>query len=45
MNYIYSTINPIVNKKLYMYSEYYGIEFIKAYKLSRNEAMKNCLKK
>ena len=28
-----------------MHSDYYGIEFIKAYKLSRNEAIKNCLKK
>jgi len=45
MNYKYSTINPTENKELYMYSGYYGIEFIQAYKHSRNEAIKKCLEK
>lgn len=45
MNYKYSRINPIENKQLYMYSDYYGIEFIQAYKHSRNEVIKKCLEK
>ena len=43
MNYTYSTINPKENKQLYMYSDYYGIELIEAYKHSRNKVIKKCL--
>ncbi|MBT3939745.1 MAG: hypothetical protein HOF44_08575, partial [Pelagibacterales bacterium] len=43
MNYKYATINPTENKELYMYSGYHGIEFVNAYKLNRNEAIKKCL--
>jgi len=45
MNYKYSTINPITNKELYMYSSYHGIEFIKAYKQSRKQTIEKCLEK
>ena len=45
MNYKYSNINPSENKQLYMYSEYHGAEFIKAYKQSRKEVLNVCLKK
>ena len=45
MNYKYSTINPTINKELYMYSGYHGVEFVKAYKLNRNTTIKKCLEK
>ena len=45
MNYKYSTINPITNKELYMYSSYHGIKFIKAYKQSRKQTIEKCLEK
>ena len=43
MNYIYSSINPTENKQLYMYSDYHGREFIKAYKKNRKKTLKICL--
>lgn len=39
MNYKYSTINPVTNRTLYMYSGYYGTEFIKAYKKNRTQVI------
>ena len=42
MNYKYSTINPIKNRQLYMYSNYSGSEFIQSYKNSRNKAIIKC---
>jgi len=43
MNYKYSSINPTENKQLYMYSNYHGIEFVKAYKQNRKTTLKICL--
>jgi len=45
MNYKYSTVNPLKNKQLYMYSDYSGVKFIKCYKQSRNKAILKCKKK
>ena len=44
MNYKYSTINPTINKELYMYSGYHGVEFVKAYKLNRNTTIKKVIR-
>ena len=43
MNYKYIYEDPAENRQLYMYSEYYGEEFIKAYKKSRNDLVEKCL--
>jgi len=45
MNYKYSTVDPLKNKQLYMYSDYSGVKFIKSYKQSRNKAILKCKKK
>ena len=42
MNYKYSTIDPVKNRQLYMYSNYSGSEFIESYKNSRKKAIIKC---
>lgn len=42
MIYKYASVHPAENKELYMYSSYYGVNFINAFKKSRKDALKKC---
>ena len=42
MKYKYSTLDPVKNRQLYMYSDYSGSKFIEAYKYSRTKAIIKC---
>ena len=42
MNYKYTSINPILDRKLYMYSSFEGVGFINSYLNSRNNDMIYC---